>query len=66
MARDVLAALPKTWEQIPQGRGGVRTAMLQVGSEVGQGLELQFGAMNLEALGIGDLTLADGLRRSAP
>jgi flagellin len=55
---NVLRGFAENWEAIPQGRGEVRTAMLQVGSEVGQGLELQFGAMNLEALGIGDLTLA--------
>jgi flagellin len=55
---NALRGFAETWEQISQGRGEVRTAMLQVGSEVGQGLELQFGAMNLEALGISDLTLA--------
>jgi flagellin len=57
--KDVLSGFAEDWEDIPKGQGGVRSAMLQIGSEVGQGLELKFGAMNLDALGISDLTLAD-------
>jgi flagellin len=55
---DVLKGFAEDWEAIPTGTGGTRNATLQIGSEVGQNMELKFGAMNLEALGISDLDLS--------
>lgn len=55
--KDVLKGFAENWDDVPQAKNATRTAMLQVGSEVGQGMDLQLGAMNLAALGISDLDL---------
>jgi flagellin len=56
---DVLDGFAEDWEKISQGTGAVRTAMLQIGSEAGEAMDLKFGAMNLDALAVRDLDLSD-------
>jgi flagellin len=56
---NTLSGFSENWQAIAQDTPATRNATLQVGSEVGETMGLQFGAMNLDALGISDLTLAD-------
>lgn len=55
---DVLAGFKENWEQLATGGGGKRNASLQIGSQVGETIDVQFGAMNLEAMGLADLDLS--------
>ncbi|MEJ0100306.1 MAG: flagellinolysin [Pseudomonadota bacterium] len=52
---DVLAGFTESWEQIPQAVNATKHAALQVGSQAGETMNLEFGAMNLGALGLDGL-----------
>lgn len=56
---DVLAGFDETWENIGGGEPSKRQVTLQIGGEVGQTLNIEFGAMNLAALGLQDVSIHD-------
>jgi flagellin len=57
---DVLAGFVEDWEDVGgSGHAATRQAALQIGSEVGESMNVRFGAMNLDALGIRGLDLSD-------
>jgi flagellin len=49
---DVLAGFKETWEKTAPGGSSTRNAIMQVGYDVGQTVDVQVGAMGLVALGL--------------
>lgn len=56
---DVLKGFTETWEQLPSGHAATRKASMQIGSEVGQTMDVSIGSASLEALGLTDIDIAD-------
>ena len=59
---DVLQGFSETWQTLVRGVAGSRQSALQVGAQVGEVTQVQFGAVNTEALGLGTLDLAQNAR----
>lgn len=55
---DVLQGFSETWEELSSGAAATRLATLQVGSEVGQTIDVRLGAMNLQAMSIAELDIS--------
>lgn len=52
---DVLAGFKESWEKVAPGTSTTRTASLQIGANVGQTLDVEVGAVDLNALGLGEV-----------
>jgi flagellin len=55
---NVLAGFKENWERVSPGVTATRTATLQIGADVGQTLDVQLGAMSVEALGLSEVDVA--------
>jgi flagellin len=53
-----LVGFTESWEKTAPGTSTMRSATMQVGSEVGETMDVKLGAMNLGALGLGEINVA--------
>ena len=59
---DVLQGFTETWQGLVRDVTASRQATLQIGADVGQTNNVEFGAISAEALGISDLDLSQNAR----
>jgi flagellin len=55
---DVLAGFKESWEKTTTGVSDVRTASMQIGSEIGQTIDVKIGSVGLAALGLTEVDVA--------